>query len=257
MRIHESTEGGDDLPDPDVMALGIDYAVSEGAQVIVVYRSADHDSDALRNAVQRAVRRDVVIVAGGPSSAELDADAAAYPCGYPGVVAVAGLDGEESPVAGSCPAGDVVVSVPSLGVVSTGAGGDGELVHLTADDPGLATGFVAGSAALLLSRWSRLSAEEVRDRLRDTADRPASGLSPELVGGGVVNPYAALTLLPRRPAATAAAEPSLAVPRPQRRRVHVTPLLVASALLATGASLTVLAIAYRRASRRRWRPGDL
>lgn len=222
---------------------GIVAAVDGGARVVAVGLVATLDMPELRAAVAYAAQRDVLVVAPAavPKRGQL-----AFPARIPGVLAVApvGPDGPvRTPVYGAAPS----LAAPAqdlVGVAPQGAG------HRSASGNELAVAYVAGAAALVRGYHPALSAREVADRLLDTADHPSTPLPNELVGYGVVNPYAAVTTIPNAdPPATPVRE-DLAVPKPAapdqepaRRALWLAGGVAAAALLLAG---PVIAAAARR-----------
>jgi membrane-anchored mycosin MYCP len=247
--------------DPDVLAAGIRYAVGQGAKVLVVYAAAAAGSPGLRAAVASAVQQNVIVISGGqPDRTARSGQAAGqYPCGYPEVVGVAGVGREETPIDGSCTGPDVDLAAPGAGLISTAAGTRGRLGHVTLGDqaPGLATGYVAGAAALVLRYEPRLTAAQVTDRLTGTATRPASGTRDDQLGWGMVDPYAAVA---RPPSGRGLASRAQDGPEPFRAAAAITrspdrrALLLALSLAGAGVGLPAIMLTCRRAGRRRWRP---
>lgn len=138
-------------------------------------------------AVERAVKADVVVVAGAgntPKSKQV-----AFPAKLPGVVAVAGTDKDGNHAAISATGPEVVLAAPAVDIVSTGAFGK----YVTGEGTSNSTAIVAGVVALVRSRFPELPAAEVVRRLTATAtDRGKPGRDDEY-GYGIVNPVAALT----------------------------------------------------------------
>jgi membrane-anchored mycosin MYCP len=260
VRVTQATANRAGAADPDVLAAGIGYAVGQGARVVVVYDAAGGDSKGLREAVASAVKEDVVVIAGGrqDGAGQNDQPARWYPCGYPDVLGVTGVDGAETPVEGSCTGQDVDLAAPGAGLISTAAGTRGELGHITLGDqaPGLATGYVAGAAALLLRYEPGLSGAQVAQRLTGTATRPASGTRDDRVGWGMVDPYAAVT----RPAVDRPAGAGLGPQEPFRAAVPAArqrdrrSLLLGLSLACAAVAFTTVVLTAKRAARRRWQP---
>ncbi|SDT65137.1 Subtilase family protein [Actinoplanes derwentensis] len=236
-------------PTPGSLARGIDTAVQNGADVIVVAAPVRTDQAILESAVADAVARGVIIVAAvGERARDEQADAGGetpYPAGYRDVIGVGAID-RAGQVPATSRSGDFVdlvapgVAVPAL---QTGRG----LVEV--DGTAVAAGFVAASAALLRARRPDLTVTEVTDLLRATA-------SPTAFGTGVVNPYAALTA--RTVDAKTRQLPALKpAPLPdQTAEAHRRTVALTSALLAAILVLALLltAAALRRSRRRQWRP---
>jgi type VII secretion-associated serine protease mycosin len=164
----------------------IDQAVKSGARVLSM-SLVTGSTDALKQAVQRALDADIVVVAGAgnkPKSAYVG-----YPAAFPGVVAVgaSGRDGKIAPV--SVTGDEIVISAPGADIASTSDTGAYEFSDGTSNS----TAIVAGAAALIRSKYPELSAKEVVHRLTATADdKGAPGRDPEY-GYGTLNLVKALT----------------------------------------------------------------
>ncbi|WP_194291552.1 S8 family serine peptidase [Cumulibacter manganitolerans] len=201
---------------PATVASGIDWAVAQGAQVVVVATVVFQDDPVLAAAVQKAIAGGAVLVApvgddhpaDGPASAQpTPADRTPYPAAYAGVIGV----GAVGPSGGRLPASEVGPYVdlvaPGQDVVAGGPGGGHDLYSGTA----VASAFAAAAAALLVGQpgtpWAPGGAgraAKVEARLRSTAS-PASGRFAELgYGAGLVDPSRALTELTSGAAAAGA-----------------------------------------------------
>jgi membrane-anchored mycosin MYCP len=222
------------------VAAGIGFAARHGASVIdVSLATPPGPSAALQAAVAYAQSRNVVVVAGIPSTQALTgsaADTVGYPAAYPGVVAVSAVNQASSPVSTAAPGVRVDLAAPGTNLVSVAPAGHG---NITASGAGLASGLVAATAALVRSYYPRLSATQVIQRLEATADGPGTGVPDPQVGYGILDPYAALTdLLPqewgvRAPPLQAAPAPRL----PTRPARSSWPLVAAVAVAATSVVL--------------------
>jgi len=109
--------------------------------------------------------------------------------------------------------GIVSLSSTGEGVINGVPGQDGQLVPIAGTS--FAAAFVAGEAALLRSRFPRMSAAEVAERIIITAHSPARGVD-NVVGHGLINPVAALTyqMPDDQPTRTQSAELELPPPPP-------------------------------------------
>jgi hypothetical protein len=260
VRVTQSVDGASRPANADLVAAGIEYARDEGAQVIVVYGPAAGPSERLAAAVRSAHDAGAVVVAGGGTAATTtDAAGDLYPCAVPEAVAVAGVDGDDAVVPGSCAGPTVDLAAPGAGLVSVSAGSVDGMGHVTVDDdaPGYAAGYVAGALALMLSYEPGLSGAEAARRLERTADRPPNGDRDDLRGWGVVNPYAALS----EPVHDdAAASPTAggtafrryeAAPSPD----HTGPVMAGVSLAGAAVLVLIGAVTMRAGRRRGWRPG--
>jgi type VII secretion-associated serine protease mycosin len=238
-------------------AKSIDWAVDHDAQVINLSVVLYQDDAAVRAAVARAVRADVVVVAAAGNQND-KGNPRPYPAAYDGVLGVGAIvqDGTRLPqsqVGGYvdlvAPGGDVIAAM-------TGGGQVGEL-----NGTSFATPFVSATAALLRQYYPTVSAQSIIRRIKATADPAPGGKDSTAYGAGVLNPYRALT------EAVTSGEPERAVPLPA---ASVDPKVVATqrqqaktkrlALwLALGggliAAVTVLfAVVIPRGTGRNWRP---
>jgi type VII secretion-associated serine protease mycosin len=171
---------------PRLFAEGIDWAVDHGAKVINI--SADTSEDPqVREAVERALRSDVVVVAAvGNAPAQTTI---AFPARLPGVVAVGGTDRNGDHAAVSATGPEMMVAAPAVDIVSTSPAGQYTRDTGTSD----ATAIVSGVVALVRAKYPTLPAPEVVRRITATAtDKGKPGRDPEF-GYGIVNPVAALT----------------------------------------------------------------
>jgi type VII secretion-associated serine protease mycosin len=173
------------LPSPWI-GPGIDWAVDHGAKVINLSMELGDDGE-VRAAVERALRSDVIVVAGvGNTPARTTVG---FPASIPGVVAVGGVDRNGDHAAISATGPEMQVAAPSVDVISTAPGSDYRIGTGTSD----ATAIVSGVVALVRAKYPNLSGPEVVRRITATAtDKGQPGRDDEY-GFGVVNPVAALT----------------------------------------------------------------
>ncbi len=259
VRVAQSADGSSSSAEADVVAAALDYAVSEGADVVALYSPTTGSLTRLSAAVLRATEAGVVVVAAGAAD-EAASPAEPSACTLPEVVTVAAVDGDGAVVDGSCTGATVDLAAPGAGLVSLSAGaqGPGRLGHVSVGDgaPGYAAGYVAGALALVRSYEPGLDGAAAARRLGLTADRPTSGRRDERTGWGVVNPYAALS---RPVGAAPSIEPVARAPvvpatsRPAAR--ETLPVLVALVVLTTAVLALTLEITVRAGRRRGWRPG--
>ncbi|MET9535488.1 MULTISPECIES: S8 family serine peptidase [unclassified Streptomyces] len=245
--------GADGSATADKVAAGIRAAVTGGARVVDVPLALNRGSASLTSAVRDAARHNVLVVAPAYGSSNLSQDAApaAYPAALPGVLAVAGLAPGGGPDQKAAPATAPDIAAPGTSLMSIGPGGSGNFSGSGAD---LATGFVAGTAALVDSYRPGLTAQQLTDRLISTA-YPAAG-DQSLTGAGTVDPAGAVTaVLP-----TSAPRPTRPEPAPQLaastgHSAHAGAVAVAGGAAGLVALTAFLAVVLPRARRRGWRPG--
>jgi membrane-anchored mycosin MYCP len=242
-----SQETGSEL----LLAEGIRAAVLRGAQVINVSITSP-SSPALRSAVEFALKSNVVVVAAGGNDGTTAGAGPFYPASYPGVLSVGAVDPSGALAPFSNQRSHVVVTAPGVDVTSAFPGGYQQ------DDlngTSYATAFVSGVAALVRSRYPRLSARQVFARIEATAD---GGTGPG-TGHGLVDPVEAVTaILPGGPArwpsppATAPVSVSRALPPDRTARPA---LAVGGGSLGVAVLVALGALVFREGRRRRWRAG--
>lgn len=173
------------------VAAGIVWAVDMGARVVNVSFDLPQEAEVLKEAIRYAHERDVLVVAaaGNDGTTEL-----IFPARLDGVVAVAAVDAlgiatpftnRDSQVSLAAPGSDLIAAVPTVLHPAGTARWSGT---------SFAAPLVAGSAALVRSRFPALGREQVALRLRDSA-LPLDALNPSLagkLGSGLVQPAAAL-----------------------------------------------------------------
>jgi membrane-anchored mycosin MYCP len=252
-------DSGNPVPSADVAA-GINYAVSHGATVIDVSASvAPKPSPALQAAVANALARNVVVIAAVTSSGQLQANEVSYPAAYPGVLAVVAASITGAPLVAGTPGVPVDVAAPGSAITSIGPVGPGQV---TANGAALATGYVAGTAALVRSYYPQLSAAQVVQRLELTASPPGTSVPSPLVGYGVVSPYNAVTtVLPQESGGSAPAVPPAPPLRlPAEQHPDTWPLTAAILVFAAVVVAMIIAVAsvhmVRSGRRRSWRPAQ-
>jgi type VII secretion-associated serine protease mycosin len=240
------------------VAAGITYAVNAGATVVDVSTAATPGpSQALSRAVAYAESRNVVVIAPVSTSSGADpVNVASYPADYPGVIAVAAVSSSGAPINAAGKGAAVDLAAPGADLISVRPRGDGDIVG---NGAALATGFVAGTAALVRSYYPDLSAAGVVQRLEVTAEQPGTSLPDPEVGYGIVDPYTAVTtVLPAESGGQAPAVPPAPVihlaPQPPPDTWPLTGAflvcgIVLAGLLAAGISAHVV----RHGRRRGWR----
>ncbi|WP_194817375.1 type VII secretion-associated serine protease mycosin [Nocardia sp. XZ_19_385] len=250
----------------NTLAAGVVRAVDMGATVINISEvacavaSATFADGALGAAVKYAYDRNVVVVAAAGnimqgSACEKQNERSGWPAVgtvvtpawfTPYVLSVASVepDGSVSPFSLHGPW--VGVAAPGREIVSLDSkpGGAG-LVNATQTNEGFSTidgtsfssAYVSGLAALVRSRFPDLTAAQVIDRIKQTAQAPGNGRNDQ-IGNGLVDPLAALTAqLPSKPVTVGSDVPhKIAGPTPPP---YVDPM---PRLVATIGSLTLLAL---------------
>ena len=241
---------------PDVLALGIEAAIDDGATIIVVVPSAPFGSTALANAIARAERENRVVIA---ASTTHRTGGEAHPAAYASVLSVAGIKHDGSPLSflGLDGTGRIPdLAGPATDLVGVAPAGAGNLVGSARC---FATGFVAGAAALVRGYLPGLTAAQVRERLVGTAD-PAPPSARPALGRGMVDPLAAVTTVD--PPAPDESGPPVIAPAPTLphalRDAHRDGVQLAGNLVVLIAMIAVIAGLFATAAvaARRRRIGD-
>lgn len=227
---------------PGTLAEAIRDAAAARPDVLVVPVVTYVDDPELRTAVAAAVADDVVVVAATGEGTQRDGPKKPYPAAYDGVIGV-GAIGPDGATSGDADARAVTDLVgPGDTLVSTQVGGGLTPVAGSA----IASGFVAGTVALIRSRWPDLKSADVVRRLLATAT--------PLGEGALVGPTQAVTetLTTASSAPLLEADDRAQAPASDNGSMA---LIAAGALAAVALLATALAIAIPRGRRRRWRPG--
>ncbi|GAA2644022.1 type VII secretion-associated serine protease mycosin [Paractinoplanes durhamensis] len=176
--------------DAIVVAKGVRWAVDNGAKVINLSLGGSGSSATLAAAIDYAFAKDVVVVAcTGNTSASSDTEVW-YPAREPGVIAVAGMEKDNAALwSGSITGKETVVTAPATQLVGARNGGDYWRVQGTS----FASPMVAGTVALIRSRWPTMPAGEVINRIIHTAKDQGPAGRDATYGFGEINPTGALT----------------------------------------------------------------
>ena len=168
---------------------GIYYAVRRGAAVINMSLGSQQPTAYLRAAVGYALTRGVVVVASAGNDGTNGGFAPyIYPASFTGVIAVAAVSGSGTRASFSEQNAAVILSAPGVGVIGAGPGGQ----YFDAEGTSPAAALVSGVAALIKSRYPRLSPALVEQALiTSAARRPADGYSTG-TGFGEVDAVGAL-----------------------------------------------------------------
>ncbi|MEV6341778.1 type VII secretion-associated serine protease mycosin [Actinoplanes sp. NPDC051851] len=176
--------------DAMIVARALRWAVDNGARVVNLSLGGGGSSPALAAALDYAFAKDVVVVActGNVNASSTDRKVW-YPAREPGVIAVAGTERDDSTLwSGSITGRETVVSAPATDLVGARPGG-----YWKVQGTSFASPMVAGTAALIRSRWPDMPAGEVVNRIIKTAtDLGAPGRDAQF-GYGLINPVQALT----------------------------------------------------------------
>ncbi|MDE3194673.1 MAG: S8 family serine peptidase, partial [Chloroflexota bacterium] len=189
--------------DADV-AEGITYAADHGARVINMSLGEEAAASVTQAAVAYAIGKGVVVVAAAGNCGQVSrecpiANAPEYPGSFPGVLAVGAVDSGDTYASFSTANAYVGITAPGVGIFSDFPRypvvlGTSNAGFAALSGTSMATPFVSGAAALLLSQQPTLAPAAVVARLEATADKVGgqTGFSPQY-GNGRLDTYRALT----------------------------------------------------------------
>ncbi|MFI1169447.1 type VII secretion-associated serine protease mycosin [Streptomyces sp. NPDC020801] len=173
------------------LAEAIQYAIRVKADVINISQdtsNAVEPAPSLRQAVDAALARNIVVVASAGNDGLGGNVKKTYPASYDGVLAVAASDRNNERAAFSQSGAFVGVAAPGVDMISTVPKGG----HCSDNGTSFSAPYVAGVAALVKAKHPKWTASEVVAQIEQTAERTISGRDI-LVGWGVVDPVRALT----------------------------------------------------------------
>ncbi|MGC5362752.1 type VII secretion-associated serine protease mycosin [Streptomyces sp. DT24] len=176
----------------ETLADAIHYAVDDAhADVINISQdtaNALEPSPVLKQAVEDALAKDVVVVASAGNDGLGGNAKKTYPASYEGVLAVAASDRNNERAAFSQSGEFVGVAAPGVDMVSTVPGGG----HCSDNGTSFSAPYVAGVAALIKAKHPGWTQREIVAQIQQTAERSIAG-HDRLVGWGVVDPVRALS----------------------------------------------------------------
>lgn len=168
-------------------ANAIEVAVSAGASVVALGSHVDLGDPTVAASVTTALNHDVVVVAGAPTK-PLTPPAAGERSAT-GALLLSGGVGADGQLAEEYQQGMVEVVAPGIDVASLGMSGTGVLSNTGTR---FAVAFVAGQAALVRAAYPDLTAVQVKERIRSTADAMEKGKTDARYGTGMINPAASV-----------------------------------------------------------------
>jgi subtilisin len=171
---------------------GLDWAVSNGIQVVNMSLGTSKDVQSLHDAILRTYNAGVTIVAAAGNSG----GAVSYPAAYPEVIAVSATDSNDRIAYWSSRGPEVDLAAPGVRIYSTYKG----KTYATLSGTSMAAPHVTGAAALIidtkkcdLNLDNVCTPAEVQQRLEQTAIDLGTPGKDNLYGSGLVNVYQALT----------------------------------------------------------------
>ena len=179
----------------DELADGIMTAVKDHAQVISMSIGYSAPSSVVRNAISYAYQHGTLLVASAGNSGDNDTQhgspdlaPVSFPAEYPGVLGVGAVTSTGAQASFSSGNLSVQVAAPGKGVPAQGRNG----LYYTVDGTSPACALVAGVAALIKSRYPKISPALVTEALTSTAKQSPSGSYDVNTGFGIVDADAAL-----------------------------------------------------------------
>ncbi|MDZ4170289.1 MAG: S8 family serine peptidase [Coriobacteriia bacterium] len=166
------------------VAEGIRWAADRGARVINLSLGSRQYSQAIAEAVQYALRKDVVVVA----AAGNDATSVDYPARLPGVIAVSAVDSNMRLASFSNRGAEIDIAAPGVDILATLPGGRMEAWQGTS----MASPFVAAAAALVRSSNPQLTQAQTAARLTSSARDIGPVGQDSSFGAGMLNAAAAV-----------------------------------------------------------------
>ena len=172
------------------VADGIYYATNNGAKVINLSLGGASYSTTLKNAVDYAWGKGVLIAASAGNDGK---EIKRYPASYPNVMSVAATDNKDARADFSNYNDQIDVSAPGVDVLSTLIYKKGIREYGLGTGTSMACPHVAGLAGLLFAQDSNRTNTQVRTIIEESAD-DLSGIGwDKYFGHGKINVYAALT----------------------------------------------------------------
>ncbi|WP_051476581.1 S8 family peptidase [Arthrobacter sp. Br18] len=160
------------------VALGIEWSINNGMQVINLSLGEGSDVPVLRDAIEAADRAGIVVVAaaGNLGDGDPSTDDVLWPAQYDSVLAVAATDAGDSAAGFSSDGGKVEIAAPGVDVLSSTRGGGYGTMNGTSTAAPHVSGVVAGMLAAPVNpgadsnKDGRWSTGELRAWLQVTAD---------------------------------------------------------------------------------------
>ncbi|MFQ3664058.1 MAG: S8 family serine peptidase [Chloroflexaceae bacterium] len=173
------------------LAAGIRWAADNGARVINMSLGGEGDSRLLREAIDYATARGIVLVAASGNERQ-SGNPVSYPAAYPNVIAV-GATGNTDVITDFSSTGDYLdLAAPGVGLWTTLPGGR----YGPPNGTSFSSPYVAGAAALVLTQRPDLGWADVGCILKASADdKGPPGKDPEY-GWGRLNVFRAVQLAP-------------------------------------------------------------
>jgi subtilisin len=144
---------------------GIQWSVNNNMNVISMSLGGTGDSQALKDAVDNARAKGVVVVAAAGNSGDRNplTNNILYPAKYDSVIAVGATDSNDAVATWSSDGSEIDVSAPGVSILSTYKGSS----YATMSGTSMATPHVSGTVALMLKAGVR--PDDIKSKLQSTA----------------------------------------------------------------------------------------
>lgn len=184
--VFDGSEGATDASIAD----GILHSIEKGAKVINMSLGGPGTSPLIEDAVRTAIKKDVVVIAAAGNE---NTDDVSYPAAYEGVISVGSInkDKELSGYSNYGPSVDLVA--PGEDVYSTMYDTTKKSTFLNMSGTSMASPVAAGSTALLLTKYPKLTPAQVEYIFEKTADDLGDKDFDTKYANGLINPVKALS----------------------------------------------------------------
>lgn len=200
------------------IAAGIDWAISQGLDIVNLSLGGTYDSPTLKAMVDRAYDSGVLVVAAaGNSGGSARRDTVNYPAKYDSAMAVAATDSSDLRAPFSSTGSTVDIAAPGVAIMSTVMSGGYEAWSGTS----MATPHVSGTLALLKQANPGYSVEALRQLLYSMAKDLGTAGKDTLYGNGLVQAFIAIPQ-PTADTTTSVTVPQLSYSRATTKNVPIT-----------------------------------
>jgi hypothetical protein len=184
------------------VALGVDFAVEQGAKVINLSLGGEAEDPTLTRAIKNATDKGVLVIAAAGNGGDLDKPK--WPAALDLTIAVTAVDPTNKATSFNQRGDYIDIAAPGTNILST-TRGIYKPSKCLSDEPrmcfengtSMAAGFVAGAAALLFAAEPRVTNAQVRDILLRTATDIGDPGRDVTFGAGLINMVSALAELQR------------------------------------------------------------
>ncbi|MCT4656546.1 MAG: S8 family serine peptidase [Cohaesibacter sp.] len=171
------------------IARGIDWAVTNGAQILNLSFAGARD-ELLESVLAKAAERGIVAIAAAGNEGE--GAPAAYPAAYDSVIAVTAIDASDALYNSANRGEHVEIAAPGVDVL-VASGEDGFTLETGTS---MAAAYISGAVALMLERQPDLTTAQIKERVSSSVrDLGEAGRDPYF-GHGVLDMQKALAATP-------------------------------------------------------------